>query len=216
VLRTRTTCGTEDDNVRLQISILFALSAVALFVLPGPAGADDDEPNALGYRSVMIGLSQVPPVASVGRGLASFLVTEDSATLYYSLQVLDVSSPISAAHIHLGHAAQNGEVVANLCGTGGAPACATQGVIATGTITSSNLVGPLAGHPLGDLILAMSSGGTYTNVHTSNFPDGEIRGQVLLVTTIGEPEFQNGQGNNQQGDNGNQQHDDQDNQDEGD
>jgi hypothetical protein len=155
----------------------------------------------------------VPPVASVGRGLASYLVTQDSATLYYSLQVLDVSSPITAAHIHLGHTGQDGDVVANLCGGGGAPPCAASGVIATGTITSGSLVGPLAGHPLSDLVIAMTAGSTYTNVHTSNFPDGEIRGQVLLVTAVGEPEHENGQGNNEQHDNGGQNHD---NQDEGD
>jgi CHRD domain len=56
----------------------------------------------------------VPPVASIGRGLASYLVTQDSATVYYSLEVLDVSSPITMVHIHLGHAGQNGDVVANL------------------------------------------------------------------------------------------------------
>ena len=149
--------------------------------------------DVLGYRSVMIGLNQVPPVASVGRGLASYLITEDSATLYYSLQVLDVSSPITAAHIHLGHAGQNGEVVANLCGAGTAPACASQGTIATGTIAASSLVGSLAGHPLADLVLAMATGGTYTNVHTSNFPDGEIRGQIRLVASGGEVELESDQ-----------------------
>jgi hypothetical protein len=103
---------------QLRRSILVVLAAVVLCSLPRPAFADDEEANALGYQSVMIGLSQVPPVPSVGRGLASYLVTQDSGTLYYSLQVLDASSPISAAHIHLGHAGQNGDVVANLCGGG--------------------------------------------------------------------------------------------------
>ena len=195
------------SNVRR--SILVIVTTIILCSLSRPALADQEEPNALGYQSVMIGLSQVPPVPSVGRGLASYLVTQDSATLYYSLQVLDVSSPISAAHIHLGHSGQNGDVVANLCGGGGAPTCAPEGVIATGTITASSLVGQLAGHPLGDLIIAMTAGATYTNVHTSNFPDGEIRGQVLLVTALGEPEHENRQGNNEQGDSGNQDHNDQ-------
>jgi hypothetical protein len=186
--------------------------------LPAAVRGDDEEPNALGYQSVMIGLAQVPPVASVGRGLATYLITEDSATVYYSVQALDLSSTITAAHIHFGHAGQNGEVVANLCGAGSAPACTTQGQIATGTINASSLVGPLAGHPLGDLVIAMTSGGTYTNVHTANFPNGEIRGQVFLVAATGEVE--NGQGNNSDnGDNhqGNQDNqDDHDNHDEGD
>jgi hypothetical protein len=189
---------------RFWLLTIFALSAVVALALPAQGLADDDEaPAALGYQSIMIGLAQAPPVASVGRGLANYLITEDSATLYYSVQVLDVSSTITMAHIHLGRAGQNGDVVANLCGAGNTPACAAQGVIATGTVTASSLVGPLAGHPLSDLIVALSSGGAYTNVHTSNFPNGEIRGTVLLVAAVGEHE--NDQGENNQGDN----HDDQ-------
>ena len=192
-----------------RLSTALAMCVMLALGLPGAARADDDEPNALGYQSVMIGLAQVPPVASVGRGLATYLIAGDSATIYYSVQVLDASSTITAAHIHLGPAGQNGDVVANLCGAGNTPACTSQGAVATGTITASSLVGPLAGHPLGDLVIAMSAGGAYTNVHTANFPDGEIRGQVLLVAATGEVD--NGQGNN--GDNGDNHQGDQDNQD---
>jgi hypothetical protein len=171
------------------IALLFALSAACLLALPGPALADDDDndelPAALGYQSLLVGLNQVPPVPSIGRGLASFLITQDTGNLVYTLQVLDISSPISMAHIHLGRAGENGDVVANLCGAGNTPACTTAGVVATGTITASSLVGPLAGHPLGDLIAAMSSGAAYTNVHSASFPNGEIRGQVRLVAAAG-------------------------------
>jgi hypothetical protein len=166
---------------RLLIAFSLALGIAAISGAGGPALADDDEPSALAFQSVMIGLGQVPPVASTGRGVASYLITGNGATLYYTLQVLDVSSPITAAHIHLGPSGQNGDVVVNLCGAGSAPACAGEGVIATGTITAGSLVGPLAGHSLSDLIAAMTTWNTYTNVHTSNFPNGEIRGRVLLV-----------------------------------
>jgi hypothetical protein len=187
---------------RLLVAILFALVAVVVVALPGPAIADDDEPAALGYRSALVGLNQVPPVASIGRGLASYLITSDTGNLVYMLEVLDVSSPITMAHIHLGYAGENGDVVANLCGAGSAPACASAGAIASGTITSSSLVGPLAGHPLGDLIAAMTSGNTYTNVHTANFPNGEIRGQVHLVAAGGEVDDHGDQ--DHQGDQNNQ------------
>jgi hypothetical protein len=200
---------------RLWISIPFALSALVVLALPGPALGDDDDhssPHALAFQSVMIGLAQVPEVASTGRGVASYLVTSDSATLYYSVGVTEVSSTVGAAHIHLGSPGQNGQVVANLCGAGSTPGCMTEGVIATGTVTAGDLVGPLAGHPLGDLIVAMTAGGTYTNVHTANFPDGEIRGQVVLVAAAGDENNGNGNGDNSQGDNGqgNDNHDDHD------
>ncbi len=52
------------------------------------------------------------------------------------------------------------------------------GVYAHGTVSAANLVGPLAGQPLSALITAMQAGSTYVNVHTSQFPAGEIRGQI--------------------------------------
>jgi hypothetical protein len=64
-----------------------------------------------------------------------------------------------------------------------------QGVIAQGMITAQNLTGPLAGHPLSDLVQAMRTGNAYVNLHTSDgvdppntgagdFPGGEIRADI--------------------------------------
>jgi hypothetical protein len=39
-------------------------------------------------------------------------------------------------------------------------------------------VGPLAGQSLDALLAAMRDGDTYVNVHTTQFPGGEIRGQI--------------------------------------
>jgi hypothetical protein len=39
-------------------------------------------------------------------------------------------------------------------------------------------MGPLAGQPFSALINALNNGTAYVNVHTNQFPAGEIRGQV--------------------------------------
>ena len=55
---------------------------------------------------------------------------------------------------------------------------AHRGFSVQGEITAASLVEWLCGQPLSALLDAMRNGGAYVNVHTSQFPPGEIRGQV--------------------------------------
>jgi len=45
-------------------------------------------------------------------------------------------------------------------------------------ITSDDLVGPLAGQPLNVLADAIRAGNVYVNIHTTENPAGELRGQL--------------------------------------
>jgi hypothetical protein len=85
------------------------------------------------------------------------------------------------AHIHLAPAGANGSVVAWLYPSS-PPAQLipgrSNGILAEGVITAANLIGPLAGGSMEDLLEAMQAGNTYVNVHTVQFPGGEIRGQI--------------------------------------
>ena len=47
-----------------------------------------------------------------------------------------------------------------------------------GNITSDKLEGPLAGKELSELVSLMSDGTVYVNVHTSEFQNGAVRGQI--------------------------------------
>jgi len=87
------------------------------------------------------------------------------------------------AHIHLAAAGVNGPVVLWLYPH--APPAQLipglfEGVLANGTRTAANLVGTLAGQDMSALIDAMIAGGAYVNVHTLQYPPGEIRGQIKL------------------------------------
>jgi hypothetical protein len=52
------------------------------------------------------------------------------------------------------------------------------GVLAEGILTEDDLVGMLAGESLETLVEQIMAGNTYVNVHTSQFPPGEVRGQI--------------------------------------
>jgi hypothetical protein len=96
---------------------------------------------------------------------------------------------IVQSHIHVGSPTVNGPIVVFLYGLVPAGGGRHDGVLAEGTFTAANLIGPLAGHPLADLLSALEAGNTYVNVHTNDgvaptntgpgdFPGGEIRGQI--------------------------------------
>jgi hypothetical protein len=88
---------------------------------------------------------------------------------------------VTQAHIHLGPAGGTGGIVVWLYP--GSPPLQlipgrSDGVLATGVITAGDLVGALAGQPLSALMDAINAGNAYVNVHTLQFPPGEIRGQI--------------------------------------
>jgi CHRD domain-containing protein len=135
------------------------------------------------------GGQEVPANASQGQGQATFRLSDDGTSLDYKLIASNVDNVI-VSHIHLGAEGVNGPVVVFLYGPVAAAAGRQTGVLATGTITAANLVGPLAGHPLSDLVAAMRTGGAYVNLHTNDgvapagtgpgdLPGGELRAQII-------------------------------------
>lgn len=128
------------------------------------------------YYAVLSGGEEVPANDSQGRGVAKFQLSDDGLSLHYSLVVANIEN-VTASHIHLAPAGANGGVVVFLFGPA-APTGPLAGKIAVGTITAANLINALAGQPLSALIEQMNNGGAYVNVHTSQIPGGEIRGQI--------------------------------------
>ena len=122
----------------------------------------------------------VTPGSSTATGRFTLQLDEDGNALRFTLMAHGLVGA-KAAHIHLGGAGTNGPVVAFLFSS--ATAVNVNGQLSKVTITAANLVGPLAGHPLAELISDLRSGDTYTNVHTVANPGGEIRGQVVLRTS---------------------------------
>lgn len=101
-------------------------------------------------------------------------------TLSYKLLVANIED-VTQSHIHLGAPGVNGPPLVWLYPA--APPAQLipgrfDGVLAQGVITDADVVGPLAGQGVAGLLATIQAGNAYANVHTSEFPPGEIRGQV--------------------------------------
>jgi len=132
------------------------------------------------FSADLSGENEVPPINTAGS--ATFHM-DIGSTITFSLTFSGLSAAPAVAHLHFAPTKVNGGVTIFLCGGGGQPACpaAASGTI-TGTITAANVVGPTTqGIAPGDLdsaLEAVRAGLAYANMHTVNFPGGEIRGQV--------------------------------------
>lgn len=122
------------------------------------------------------GSEEVPPVSTDAQGLVQFVVSSNEKKMGYRLTVNNLDN-FTEAHLHLGKKGMNGPVVVFLFGPTNPGISVTEGVV-QGVITADNLVGPLEGRSLSTLVELMREGKTYVNAHTTQNPDGEIRGQI--------------------------------------
>ena len=132
------------------------------------------------YTAHLSGDQEVPPKETLATGQAIFQLNKDGTELSYKLIVANIED-LHMSHIHIAPAGSNGGVVVWLYPS--APPAVmlpgtTNGILATGIITSASLVGILKGKTLNDLITQINEGNAYVNVHTMVNPGGEIRGQV--------------------------------------
>ena len=125
------------------------------------------------FTAKLSGKEEVPPNESPSTGFAWVKITDDK--IEYEVNVTDMDK-VNAAHIHLAEAGKNGPVVLTLFK--GGPTEQVNGTVGEANVTASNFEGPMKGKGVTDLVTAMKNGTTYVNVHTTDFPDGEIRGQL--------------------------------------
>ena len=119
-----------------------------------------------GLRALLDPANEVPPVASTASGSASFVLDTTTNVLRYAIHVADIAD-ITAAHIHAGAAGVNGAVVQVLYE--GTPLFDPSNPI-TGRIQ-------LTAMEAADLL----ANPHYVNIHTTTFPAGEIRGQIVAA-----------------------------------
>lgn len=120
------------------------------------------------FSAILTGAAEVPgPGDADGSGLA--VVTITGTTVRYTLFVQGINPP-TAAHIHRGGSSVPGPVVVNFN-----PVFAGGGAFGEVSGVDQGLINEILGNPAG----------FYVNVHTADFPDGAIRGQLISAANLG-------------------------------
>jgi len=137
----------------------FLPAALVLALTSSPARAQITH-----LECFMNGANEVPPVATAATGRADYIVNTATHTLKYSLSFMMLSSMQTGAHIH--------------------------DTFTTGIIFplpgGTPIFGSLVTTP-GQEATLLAPNGTYTNIHSSAHPGGEIRGTNVPAPVIGTP-----------------------------
>jgi hypothetical protein len=149
--------------------------------------------NAQQFQANLTGFQEVPSAifSKTGEGTLKLKLDANAQSLTYTLTYSGLTSTVLQSHIHLGKVHVAGGIFLFLCtnlgnGPAGTPACpnpsATGLNAVTGTLTQASVLA-VAGQNIvaGDFSIvpaSLQSDTAYANVHTQNFPAGEIRGEI--------------------------------------
>jgi hypothetical protein len=184
---------------KLTLAAVLALAAIALVVTVATAKNGNGHRNG-GFHAKLDSFQEVPKTLST-TGEGKFKARLRNGVVEYKLRYSGLEGGATTeGHIHLGRPAVAGGGIAFLCGGGDKPACPPSGEV-TGTIDPADVIGPaaqgIAAGEFDEFVRAMKAGATYANVHTPQYPDGEIRGQIGKGKFRG---FGLGNGNGHKGD----------------
>jgi CHRD domain/PEP-CTERM motif len=182
---------------KLLISVALLTILVGLLGVTDPAGA-----TPIPFTALLDGAQENPPVQTAATGFASFLLNEARTALTYSATVFGLdftgsqtpnvaADNLTAAHIHAAPRGVNGPIVFGFIGT---PFNETNPNDVVVTAFTTGVGGTVTGkwdQPEGNnttldaQLTNLLAGNTYINFHTTQFPGGEIRGQIEVVPEPG-------------------------------
>ena len=174
---------------KLKALIAGCLLAVAAAL---PAAAHESQ-----YSAVLTGSAEIPPNASPATGTALITVDFDLLTMQVEASFAGLLGTTTASHIHccLPTASGNVGVATTLPTFTGFPLGVSAGTydhtfdMALASSYNPAFVTAQGGiaNAFAALVAGMESGNAYFNIHTTQFPGGEIRGNLHLVP-VPEPE----------------------------
>jgi len=163
-------------------AIAYAVLAAAITAVPATFA------NAQDFHAKLSGLNVVDvPILAQGQATIALNLNRKLQSLKYTLTYSGLSANAFQVGIHFAKKRNNGGIVALLCSSGGfppgTPTCpaAPSGTV-SGLLTAGSVIGfapsnVTAGdfNALADIILSKTA---YVSIQTTNFPTGEIRGEI--------------------------------------
>lgn len=130
------------------------------------------------FKAKLRGINEVPSVNTYARGIAFFLFKRwnHHLKLKFFVKVEDIRN-VTKIDLHLGQRGHNGPVIATLFRASGTGISVDRGFV-KGVMKKGDLQGPLRGLSLRFLLREIKNHNVYVNVHTTEHPKGEIRGQI--------------------------------------
>ena len=155
---------------RLLVSlVLAALVALALAGAASAAKLDVADHGGRPFSTELTGAAEVPgPGDPDGGGTATITVNPGQEEVCWELLVTNITLPATGAHIHEGAVGESGDVVVHLTPPVAVGEDPPRGFSSGCTTVERELA----------LDILKNPENYYVNVHTTDFPDGAIRGQL--------------------------------------
>jgi hypothetical protein len=153
---------------------VLSLAIAGVFALLFSAQA---QAQTLTFTAALHGGNENPGVLTGSAGTATITWNTATRSGTYRVDVFNMPVGTTASHIHVGAPGQNGPVVVNFTVP---PGGISNDFGLTGTFGCSDVVARAAQgiNSCEDFEQALRLGNTYVNVHSTNNPGGEIRGQL--------------------------------------
>ena len=139
------------------------------------------------FNTHLSGKDQVPSRETKATGQAQLALTSDGTSLDFRVNVANIENVV-AVRLANAPTGATGPDVAVLFGPVAPGGGKSTGILAKGTLTTTNLIGTMAGKTIADLVAEIEAGRIYITVVTDDgvgvpderpgdFSSGEIRGQ---------------------------------------
>jgi hypothetical protein len=165
------------STARLSFALTLATlasSGLAFAQVPPPPNTE-----AVVVSAQLSGGNEVPPPtqATGAHGNARVFVDRAAGRITYQVNVYNLPTGLTGAHIHVGPAGSNGPIIFDFRPQ---QLGISNDFSLSGTLTAADLRPNAATgiNSFEDAIFAIAAGVTYVNVHTQAVPSGEIRGQL--------------------------------------